>query len=190
MTARLYPTPSLSSPRVGVRSFAQRRRGRRRSPHGFSFVELLIVVAIFGVLAALALPSIQTLVQTRRSSIEVAKVQAAIEGARDDARARLRCIRVRKVADATLAFEELAPVAGPGGAAATCGGSSVASTETKSFDARAVRIASDVDFTFTRSGSVEGTVDRDVTIIGLRPDAGPRTYDFRVYRTLGLVRRL
>jgi prepilin-type N-terminal cleavage/methylation domain-containing protein len=156
-----------------------------RPASGFSLLEVIVVVAIAGVLAALAAPSVQALVQTRRSSIEVAKVQAALEGARDDARARLRCIRVRKSGDATLTLDELAPIAG----ASTCG-NTIASTETRTFDARAVRIASNIDITFTRAGSVAGNVDVDLTIIALRPDAGPRTYDFRVYRTLGLVRRL
>src|SRR5687768_9164672 len=103
MAPRPFPTRTSRSSRVACVGAPLR---------GFSFVELLIVVAVFGVLAALALPSIQALVQTRRSSIEVARVQAAIEGARDDARARLRCIRVRKASDASLALEELAPVSG------------------------------------------------------------------------------
>jgi prepilin-type N-terminal cleavage/methylation domain-containing protein len=158
---------------------------------GFSLVELCVVIGIAGVLAALALPSVQALVQTRRASIEVAKLHAALEGARDDARARLRCIRVRKTSDASLALDELTPITDASGAIAC--GTAIAKSEAKNFDARALRIASDVDFTFTRSGSVAGAadaVDPQITVMGLRPDAGPRTYELRVYRTLGLVRRL
>lgn len=151
---------------------------------GFSLLELFITIAIIGVLAALAGPSITTMIQNRTASIEVDKVQAAFEAARDDARARLRCIRVRNTTASTLTIEELTPVG------TACGTVVAGTPEVKQFNARAVAMPGTIDITFTRTGSVSGTVDPTFVVQALRPGHAPRPHSFKIFRALGLVRRL
>lgn len=156
-----------------------------RGARAFSLVELSVTVAIVGIVAALATPNVTSMVQARKASIEVDKVESRIKKARDDARARLRCIRVQRGPSLNqLTISEM--VAAPSGCGATA-----ASSTTETFDARAVEITTALDITFTRSGSVSGAgADPTFTITGKRDDGSTRPQTYQVFRLLGLVRRL
>jgi prepilin-type N-terminal cleavage/methylation domain-containing protein len=61
---------------VTLRSFFFRRRGRA----GFSLIELMIVVAIMGVLAAIAIPSLQKSVRRSRTSEALMGLRKIFDG--------------------------------------------------------------------------------------------------------------
>jgi type II secretion system protein H len=70
---------------------ARRRPSSRR---GFSLIEVMVVVAILGVIAALATPSLLPMVQTVRIQGDTARVAAFLETVRARALAEQRCFMV------------------------------------------------------------------------------------------------
>ena len=155
----------------------------KRQPRGFTLIEIFMTVSVIGIAAALALPSISAMVEKRAASIEVDKVRVAIVEARDDARARLRCIKVTRPTTTSLKIDELTPVG------TTCG-TVVARTVTKTFKASAVSIPNAIDLTFNRSGAVTATGQTtDITIMGKRGSIS-EPHVLRIFHVIGIVRRL
>lgn len=65
-----------------------------RSRYAFTLVEVMIVVAIAGVMAALAVPSLVTANTIRKQQELEAQLEAGLRLARDTARTELRCVTV------------------------------------------------------------------------------------------------
>jgi prepilin-type N-terminal cleavage/methylation domain-containing protein len=65
-----------------------------RSRHAFTLVEILVVVAIAGVMAALAVPSFVTGNTIRKQQEAELQIEAGLRLARDTARTELRCVTV------------------------------------------------------------------------------------------------
>ena len=150
---------------------------------GFSLIEMFIVIAIFGVIAAIALPSISAMTARRAASSEVEKVKGALDFARDSARAKLRCMRVTNPTTSSLLIEELA--------AATNGcGVTVTTSTTKQFRVASVSLPNAISLTFDRSGALTGTTAATVpiTVNGVFP-GGTVPHTFLIFRILGLVRK-
>jgi type II secretory pathway pseudopilin PulG len=146
----------------------------------------MTVVTIVGILAAIALPSISTMMGRRTAATEVEKVKAAIEEARDDARAQLRCMRVTKLSASSLQIEEISA------AALTGCTSTVVATTVRLFRSDAVDITSNINVTFDRGGALTGTTAAfvDVIVSEKRPGAANEPCTLRIFRLLGLVRRV
>lgn len=155
------------------------------APRGFSLIEMFIVVAILGIVAAIALPSITAMSETRAASTEVDKVKIALDGARDNARARLRCMHVTKISASSLQIDEMS-------AALTGCGTTVAFTTIKAFRASSVDIVTNIDLTFGRDGALTGGITTafvDIIVSG-KHGLASEPHTFRVFRLLGLVRQV
>lgn len=73
-----------------------------KSSRGFSLVELMTVVAIFGVLSAIAVPRISSASRRANAPAQIARVQAFFAEARNLARRTNRCVEVKRDDSATL----------------------------------------------------------------------------------------
>lgn len=76
------------------------------APRGFSLLEVMIVVVILGVLAAIALPDLTPAIHNARLRASMDEVASFLERARRDARASGRCTRVRAASPQQLVLEE------------------------------------------------------------------------------------
>jgi prepilin-type N-terminal cleavage/methylation domain-containing protein len=79
-----------------------RRCARARRAAGFTLVEIMVVVAIVGVISALALASLNQEVQRQRTAVIADEVGAALIEARNLARKRAQCVQVDINATAIL----------------------------------------------------------------------------------------
>lgn len=69
-------------------------RRHHRQLAGFTLIELSIVLGLFGVLAAIAVPNINTSVGRWRADEKANQIRGFILAARNDARVGLRCVAV------------------------------------------------------------------------------------------------
>lgn len=79
-------------------------RGRRRALRGTTLVEMLVIVAILGVIAALAVPNIAPMLASAKQHTEVEQLASFIDAARRQAINEGRCFRIRQIGS-TLAVE-------------------------------------------------------------------------------------
>lgn len=159
--------------------------GRARA---FTLIEVMMVVAIMGIMAAIAVPRITTLIRVRNAGIAVTQFAAAVRQGHDDARAKLRCVRLTRTTEQELQRDDSLP-----NADGDCVGS-IVETRTIPFDPGALSLATPFDLTFGRDGSVRGEtlplgdtsfVDLPVT---KKTEAGDEIRFVRVFKLLGLVR--
>lgn len=61
---------------------------------GFSLLELMVVVALVGILASLAVPSFQGGMERKKAALEIERVSHALLEIRNYARTRIRCVEV------------------------------------------------------------------------------------------------
>jgi prepilin-type N-terminal cleavage/methylation domain-containing protein len=96
---------------------ARRRRARSfarvRSAQGFSLIELIIVVAMIGVLASIAIGVTPGIINTAKGQGGAAQVSAALRRAREMAISRRRNVRVTFQAPNQVVLEQI-NVPGPG----------------------------------------------------------------------------
>ncbi len=80
------PRPEASCPRRAVAGRRYRRRGNKPvSLRGFTLVEMIIVIVVFGVLAAATVPSFRSLMRDTRISTNAQKIHQALFLARSEA---------------------------------------------------------------------------------------------------------
>ena len=90
MTHTTRTAPSTASARPGLA--------------GFSLIELMIVVAIGGVVASLAIPSISGAIETSRASAAAREVKGAILKARNTSRTMQRCVLLERLSATKLRY--------------------------------------------------------------------------------------
>ncbi len=166
-----------------------------RSWKAFTMMELMIVVAIIGILAAIATPSFQAQIRLQRARADVKAVEHALLKGRDFAKTHIRCLEV-KVSTTTVTLtpyqngttNELEP----------CDGASVAITdEVMTFEFEHISLGNFAspgltgDLWFNRRGSpLDPTTGKellDVAVLSIAPEVGG-TQKIRVYPITGTVR--
>jgi prepilin-type N-terminal cleavage/methylation domain-containing protein len=103
----------LDQPAMERSRHRRRLSGRARSAQGFSLLELLIVVAILGVLASIAIGVTPSVVRTAKGQAGVSQVQSVLRRARELSISRRRNVRVTFTVPNTLVIEQI-DVPGPG----------------------------------------------------------------------------
>lgn len=136
---------------------------------GFSLLELAIVVAVIGVMSAVALPGISSTVARTREDAEVARVEGFVTKARNLARRLNRCVDVERVGQDQLVFRTFGNASVP--QCPTYPDADIESTLT--VNSRLLRIdevggsGNPAGFRFLRDGGAAATAD--VTLpLGLR----------------------
>jgi prepilin-type N-terminal cleavage/methylation domain-containing protein len=155
------------------------------SARGFSLLELTVAAALLGIAASLAMPSLSAMAQKRAANAEVRSVRAELLAARDLARAKLVCVRVRRPTPATLNITELS-----GGTTTSCG-STAGAVRVLVFDAARLEIATDVDLLFNGRGAlVTPTTDTvDIALVA-KTTSSNATSVLRIYGAVGLTEDL
>lgn len=96
INACLAPPPTLVSSKCGIRSFGM---ASTVSSRGFSLIELMIVVIVAGVFAALAIPSFNASIRNNRILSATSNLVTAINQARTEAITRRQQVTVCASAD-------------------------------------------------------------------------------------------
>ena len=152
---------------------------------GFTLIETMVVVTIFGIVAAIAAPKVSALARERSAALAVSAFAAELRAARDDARAQGRCMRITNPTPTSL-LRERSNVLADG----TCDTTPLDSTTTQ-LNRAAINLSSPIVLQFGRSGALVGAGGSYVDVnVGAVSDTGTRSRTVRVFRELGLVREL
>jgi prepilin-type N-terminal cleavage/methylation domain-containing protein len=103
----------LNHPGMEVRRRINHPWARARSAQGFSLIELIVVVAIMGVLASVAIGITPGIINTAKGQGGASQVSAALRRAREMAVSRRRNVRVTFQGTNQVVFEQIGV---PGGA--------------------------------------------------------------------------
>jgi prepilin-type N-terminal cleavage/methylation domain-containing protein len=98
---------------AGMATFMRRLRSRRQSAHGFSLVELLLVVALIAVLSGIAVGITPGVIRSAKGSSGASQVSSVLRRAREMAISRRRNIRVTFQGVNQVVLEQI-NVPGPG----------------------------------------------------------------------------
>lgn len=101
-SVRQCDTTMSTRPRPAGRTGDLARQARTRVDGGFSLVDLLMVVAIMGIMLAIAVPSINTALVDARSNAAMRAVQGHLRAARDAAVSLRRVVEVQFVGTGEL----------------------------------------------------------------------------------------
>lgn len=145
---------------------------------GFTLLELMVVVGLVGVMAALAAPSMTTTLQRERTREDAAEVRSALLRLRSWARSTRTCVWVT-VASNTITGEQR-----NAGTGETC--TSTATGESRSF---AIDLGLTVGAFDTVSGGVEFNKDggANLSTVATMPLTGQVSRQLRVWPYTGLV---
>lgn len=89
----------------------------RRSSEGFTLIELMVAIAVFAIMAAVALPSFTSSIQKSKADTEISDLMRALNYARLEAIDRGANTRIRPKNAGTTWTVDLAVYDGTGGAA-------------------------------------------------------------------------
>jgi prepilin-type N-terminal cleavage/methylation domain-containing protein len=155
-------------------------------PHrAFTLPEMMLVVALIGVVSAIGLPRVSSMLRERSASNAVQQFGRALQSARDNALDLRRCVHITRSAANVMQRDVLA-IDTAGACTAT-----VESSDSVTFNASNLSIPAGLDITFNIAGGLNGVTGDSITVTvdGLT-DMGNRPRSFKIYRLLGLVRAL
>jgi type IV pilus assembly protein PilE len=157
-----------------------------RPGRGFSLIEMMIVVGLIGVVAALSVPSISETVQRQRASGEFVKVSAAVERARNRARISV----CKTLVDVTPASGTMVVKSDPADTDASCTG---LASETFKFSTKLVTLnqfklgaTTTNPLVINANGGLTGTAKAIMTVNS--PVAGTRASTIEVWPAVGAIR--
>lgn len=126
---------------------------RKQTLHGFTIVEMLVVVGIVGLLAAITVPNIFIMMQNARSRDDARLVVQTINNARNTARNERRCVIITPATGpARLDVEKT-----------DCAGTSLA-TKTRTFPSIASLISSSATLDYDDTGALASGTNETITL--------------------------
>jgi len=138
-------------------------------PRGFTLAEVAVVAAIVGVLAALAVGSLQGVIERARAVHDIDEVEALIRRARTLARVQRRCVRL----DVERRQLSLTPLTHASGPPADCAGGDDdnTGTVTQALPA-ALQLTPRGPLLFNRTGAVVGN-ERQAVVVTMTVRGSP-----------------